>query len=425
MRRVLLVQPLVNFEKTFPLGLAYIAAYLGRHGVEVEGFDARVSGAERLVEFLTGRSFDLVGITAYSSNLDDVARCAATIREHQPRALIVMGGPHATLGQPCPGDPSLWDYVVRGDGEVPMLALARDETGIPGVVPAGELMDDPEQIYLHPELSDLDFPDRDVFPVGDFYAGALHRELWTSVVASRGCSCHCAYCSAPRLSNGRHRRRDPLRVVEELRSLRADHNVGGVLLEDDNLFIDPQWARSLLEALASAGLKVRIDLPNGVNPMLLDEELIALAQRAGVTSISLGIESLVAENQVALGRVIDPDHLNRVIQSCHGLGVRIAGFFIIGLPADSVPGILRMYRDIRGLNLDLAHVSVYQDLPGLGLNAPPPSARRAATLSRLHRAFYPYYYADPVKIARVLRESGTSPEMLLKAARRFANWVVR
>ena len=55
----------------------------------------------------------------------------------------------------------------------------------------------------------------------------------------------------------------------------------------------------------------------------------------------------------------------------------------------------------------------------------PSVPRRAAALSTLHRLFYPYFYADPAKIVRVLRESGASPEMLRKVAVRFADWVAR
>jgi len=423
--RVLLLQPLVNFEKTFPLGLAYIAGYLRRHGVEVHGFDARVSGMDALPDLLRREPFDLVAITAYSSNLPDVAACAAQVARIQPGATLVMGGPHATLGLEPQGPPDMWHYMVRGDGEAPLLALCRGETDAPGLVPAGQPMDDPEQIYLHPDLADLDFPDREVFPVAEFYTGALKQEVLTAVIASRGCPCRCAYCAASALSRGDRRRREPAAVVEEIHRLKTDHNVGQVLLEDDNIFLDRRWASDLLGALARARHGVNIDLPNGVDPMLLDSELLHLARDAGVCSISLGVESLIPDNQRAMGRVIDPDHLRWVIQACHGLGIRIAAFFIIGLPFDTVPGILRQYRDIRRLGLDLAHVSVYQHLPGLGLQVSPPSPSEAKTLSRLHRLFYPYFYADPTKIMKVLRDSGSSPEMLKKTVVRFRNWVAR
>ena len=166
-------------------------------------------------------------------------------------------------------------------------------------------------------------------------------------------------------------------------------------------------------------------MPNGVDPMLLDLELVRHAAQAGVESLALGIESLDPARQAALGRVIDPAHLASIIRCCRGHGIRVAGFFIIGLPGDTVPGILAQFRDIRALGLDLAHVSVYQDLPGLALPAPPATPARRAALAALKGLFYPYYYADKERVLRALGEEGISRRTVSKAAARFAHWVFR
>ena len=412
MTRVLLVQPEVNFERTYPLGLAYIAGYLRRHGVEVQGLDLRLSGPDGLREILEAMDPDLVGVSAYSSAPGAAASVAREVRERLPSARTVLGGPHATLGCPAPGSEDLWDHTVRGDGEAPMLALARGEA-----LPGGE-----GEVYLHPELADLDFPDREVFPLDAYYGDALRRGRWTAVVASRGCGRRCGYCSAFALGGGLHRPRDPAAVVEELRRLRQDHGVEGVLLEDDNLFADHAWAEALLDALSSANTGVRLHLPNGVDPMLLDRDLLGAASRAGVASISLGIETLDVDQQAALGRPIDPEHLQAMISAARELGVRVAGFFIIGLPGDTIPSVLRRFRRIRGLGLDLAHVSVYQDLPGLSLPAPAIPLR---TLAALRGLFYPYYYADYARARRALGDEDLTPAALGKAATRFAHWMFR
>ena len=414
MTRVLLVQPEVNFERTYPLGLAYLAGYLRRHGVEVAGLDLRLARAGSLQDCLGSFGPDLVGVSAYSSAPDAAARVAREVRERLPSARTVLGGPHATLGCDPPGGAHLWDHTVRGDGEAPLLALARGET-LPG---------EPGEIYLHPDLAELDFPDREVFSLDAYYGDSLKRGRWTAMVASRGCGRRCAYCAAHALSGGRHRPRDPAAIIEELRRLRRDHQVDGVLLEDDNLFADRAWARDLLEALACAhtGGVSRLHLPNGVDPMLLDRDLLAAAARAGVASISLGIETLDPEQQAALGRPIDPAHLAALVRTCRELGIRAAGFFIIGLPGDTIPSVLGRYRRIRGLGLDLAHVSVYQPLPGLSLPEPDLPLR---TLAALRGLFYPYFYADYARARRAMGDGELTPGALGKAAARFVHWMFR
>ena len=417
MTRVLLVQPAVNFERTYPLGLAYIAGILRRHGVEVSGIDLRLAQAGALEAKLGASSYDLVGVTAYSSAPEAAARVAQAVRRHQPDARTVLGGPHAAFfGKgAAPGGDSLWDHVVRGDGELPMLALARGE----------ELPGERGGLYLHPDLADLDFPDREVFPLERYYSDGLHTGRWTAMVASRGCSRRCGHCAAFHLSGGVHRRRDPAAVVEELRRLNHDHGVDGVMLEDDTLFADRAWALELLTAMADANTGVRLHLPNGTDPMLLDDELLAAAARAGVTSLALGIESLDPAKQAALGRIIEPGHLRQVIRTARQLGMRVAGYFIIGLPGDTVPGVLAQYPRMRRLGLDLAHVSVYQDLPGLPLPAPSTTPARRAALAALKGLFYPYYYADAARIRRALGKAEPSPALLIRAAARFSHWVLR
>jgi anaerobic magnesium-protoporphyrin IX monomethyl ester cyclase len=424
--KVLLVQPPVSFEDTYPLGLAYIAGYLRRHDVEVDGFDVRLGGPRGLARRLADESYDLVGISAYSSNLAGVAAAAEQVRELQPGAITVLGGPHGTLGlDPPPGRARpLFDYVVRGDGEQPLLALARGAQEGPGIwAPSSGKQ---AEIHIHSALEDLDFPDRTTFPIGPYYGGALKRGRWTAVIASRGCSWRCAYCSAARLGGGRQRRRRVESVLEELHRLRVDHKVDGVQLEDDNLFLDRPWATSLLDGIATSGLGLSIQLPNGTDPMLLDEDLIALAAHAGVDTIALGVETLRPETQQALRRAVDPEHLRKVIEACRSHGIRVGGFFIIGLPGDSVDGVLAMYREVRRLGLDLAHVSVFQDLPALDMES---GAARfpggAAGLEALRRLFYVYYYAHPRTWRAALRQAGPSPMMVGRAARRFLAWARR
>lgn len=420
--KTLLVQPPVNFENAYPLGPAYLAGYLRRHGVDVSGVDLGISGARSLSETLAQRSFDLVGISATSANLDAALKAATVVRRHQPGAVCVLGGPHATIAGQAPGAGELWDHLVRGDGELPLLALAQGWTDHPGVVPAHG---DPDAagVYVHPQLEDLDFPDRDVFPVAHYYAGSLKPGRWTAMIASRGCSRDCAHCAAPALSLRRFRTRSVDSVLEELRQLRTDHAVDGVLFEDDALFLDPSWADELFEAIARAELPLRFELPNGVDPMQLDADRVALLARAGVTSISLGIETLDPVAQHRLRRVIDPIHLRTVIEAARRNGIRIAGYFLIGLPGDTVASIAHDYRHIRRLDLDLAHVSVLQDLPGIDLPAPTPAGRRF--LEPLGRGFYAYYYVSPSRALHAARRDGASPRQVARRLARFVRWLTR
>lgn len=428
--KVLLVQPPVNFETTYPLGLAYLAGHLRRHGVEVAGADLRTCGRVGLERALVEGRPDMVGVSAYSGNLASVFDICAAARRLAPRATVVLGGPHVTLGVGAQDLAERCDFLVRGDGEAPLLALARGETAAPGVVTPAAAGEDEAGIHVHEPLEELDFPDREVFPVAQYYTEDLKRGRWTAMVASRGCARTCAFCTARRLSRGRHRRRDPEAVAEEMRLLRRHHGVDGVQLEDDNLAGgDRALAEDLWETLARRAGGTRIQLPNGVDPMELDDQLLALMKRAGVESISLGIESLDPGQQRRLRRPVDPAHLERVIAACHREKIRVAGFFIIGLPGEDVRNVLKLFMKIGSLGLDLAHVSALQeDLPGLTIDTtghPPSTPAGRRTMLLLQRAFYVTYYAHPTRIRATLARGDLSPQFLKKLVTRFAAWVTR
>jgi len=256
-----------------------------------------------------------------------------------------------------------------------------------------------------------------VFPVARYYGDILKADRrWTAMVATRGCSLDCGYCSAARLSLGSHRKRSVESVLEEMARLRREHDLSGVYLEDDNLLLDRLYAARLLEALASRNPGLDIELPNGVDPMLLDRDMLELMRAAGITAVSLGIETTIEANQRFLRRPVDRDHLARVVRRARALGIRTTGFFIIGLPHDTTADLWAMFAEIKGMGLDLAHLSIWEPPPGR-VGEPGQSQR----LRALKAAFYAYYYAHPARVLAVARQGATLPRM----GRRFVQWLLR
>ena len=69
---------------------------------------------ERFIQELRDNRYDVIGITAIQPNIAKVREMCRLIRQHQPRATIVVGG-HIT-GSSDLGDRIDVDHVVRGDG---------------------------------------------------------------------------------------------------------------------------------------------------------------------------------------------------------------------------------------------------------------------------------------------------------------------
>lgn len=198
------------------------------------------------------RDFSVVGISCYSSyDYLTAFYLGREIRRRNPGAILVTGGYHASAR---PGDflhlpgseleePSPFDHVVVGEGELPLariVAAATRGERLPQKVLGPEPVDDPD------ELPPFDWS------LLDRYRG-IARSVGGqfNVPFSRGCPFHCSFCMERAKGESRWRAWSPARAEQEL--LRLDRWLG---LKDWKLFIadavfglKPAWRHEMLERL--------------------------------------------------------------------------------------------------------------------------------------------------------------------------------
>ena len=130
--RVLLVKPkarlrtvlgLEAFTRLEPLELGYLAAAVPRDD-EVRILDLRLFRFPDAAYRRALRRFrpDVVGITGYSHEASRVKMLAARAKRDLPRAIVVVGGHHATAA-PADYDVEWIDAIVRGEGCGPFRAI--------------------------------------------------------------------------------------------------------------------------------------------------------------------------------------------------------------------------------------------------------------------------------------------------------------
>src|SRR5947209_2154499 len=111
----------------FPnLGLCSIAAQVPGHDVRILDLVMRPRGVRRRVlEEVAAFAPDLVGYSAMSFQYATARALAAAVRRVAPGTLHVLGGYHATVVADEVGarDAELFDFVVRGEGEVAFRQL--------------------------------------------------------------------------------------------------------------------------------------------------------------------------------------------------------------------------------------------------------------------------------------------------------------
>lgn len=244
----------------------------------------RALGPVHLADILKP-GYDLVGISCYSSyDYLKVMAIAEHIRALLPKAWLVTGGYHPSARPEEFTTPeSPFDFVIVGDGELPMARLA--DAIVTGRRPLLKVLG-PESVPDPSELVPYEWSLLERYrPVARRVASQAEIYL------SRGCPYDCAFCMERAKRDVSWRALDPEQAVEELHRLDRFLDLSRwTLFVADALFgMKRKWRKTFLEALAKRPIRARkIWLLIRVD--LVEREDIALMARANVGP-GFGLES--------------------------------------------------------------------------------------------------------------------------------------
>ncbi|MBN1945234.1 MAG: B12-binding domain-containing radical SAM protein [Bradymonadales bacterium] len=253
--------------------------------------------------------WDLVGITTTTYRSNRAYQIADRFRELGIR--VVLGGIHPTL-MPTEALQHA-DAVVRGEAEpIWGRVLSDAENGtLGGLYEGGMTLD----------MASIPFPRRDL------YGPQPQPTTW--IQATRGCSLCCKFCYLQYTGWGTHRQRPVELVIEEMKTL--SHNL--IFLVDDNLFVDRDYAMSLMERMIPLNKLWWSQAPTTV---AYDEELLELARRSGCYSFSIGFQSInrggIRQCRVMQNRI---ERYHDIVRALHRHNILVDATFIFGFDADT------------------------------------------------------------------------------------------
>ncbi|MEW5946492.1 MAG: radical SAM protein, partial [bacterium] len=292
------------------------------------------------------------------------------------------------------------------------------------------------------DLDALPRPARDLLPyLPKFYRPASNcylRSPSTSMITSRGCPGRCTFCDRT-VSTNRLRGHSAGRLLETIEELRKDYGFRDVIFYDDNLVTMRGTVRVLCEELTRRGAPVswsciaRVDMVNF--------EVLKLMKRAGCWQVAYGIENGSQEILDALKKGITLDQVRRTLQWTREAGISTRGYFMIGVPGETVETIRRTISFMRSVPLDDFHASFFtpwpaselyheikrsgrfEDIDGLWGRMSGwrpvyvPDGMTAAEVERWHRRMFLAFYLRPGVIARYMRNSVRNPGVFLRMVR--------
>jgi anaerobic magnesium-protoporphyrin IX monomethyl ester cyclase len=342
------------YQAFIPLGLAYIAGTLLRHGHEIEIWDINAekwSKKEVLKKInQTVSTFQLIGISALGGDYPYAKWITESLKSVNPEIKIVFGGYLASALPQFLIDRLPIDFVAVGEAEDTIVELADtltnkgDMSNVKGIY----FRDHSHKVIATPprsrlkSMDQLPLPPWDHFPM-DIYLRDQHPDLvyssdedgsgLISIMASRGCPFNCIYCDHT-IKGHKPRYRPVERVIDEIRILltKYGNRIKTFYFWDDILIWDRAWMFEFCEALHRE--KIKISWTCNAHVKKVEPRLMARMRDAGCVNVRFGIESGSQRILDSLHKGVKVENALEALRVCIDAGLNLTIYIMVGMTGE-------------------------------------------------------------------------------------------
>jgi len=223
----------------------------------------------------------------------------------------------------------------------------------------GEIVVNPDRPYIA-DLDDLPMPLHHLLPF-ERYRMPLIKGPFTFIVTSRGCPAGCTYCIKHVSYGPTMRMRSAAKLVEEIKLL-GSLGIHNIHMYADLFTVNREQVMALCHGILDAGLKITWTCNSRVD--FVDDEMLQLMAKSGCHLISWGLESSSKEILSHARKGVDAKRARISLTSARRVGIKNWGYFIIGLPGETVDTIKNTIAFSKELPLDIALFHLAAPYPG-------------------------------------------------------------
>ncbi|MFC1847607.1 B12-binding domain-containing radical SAM protein [Chloroflexota bacterium] len=310
-----------------------------------------------------------VGISYLTPSKYVVERMAGLLKEIDPDIKIIVGSFHPTF---CPEEvmqnPDI-DFVIRGEGEIPLLRLVKElkkDSPKWDAVPGIHYRDSDRQVQNNPginlidNIDELPFPARDLVLNCDYEIYRVH-----SISTARGCPYTCSFCADRRLWGGIVRRRSVDNVIGELTLLKDKYKIDSVEFTDGTFTFDRKYLQTFCNAMISRKLNIEWNCTARYDN--LNEELLQLMKQANCSGLYLGLESGSDRVLQAINKKETVEEIIKVSKMVYNSRIPSATAILLGLPDEGKEDMEETLKLMKKVKTDILDVNSYIPLPGTPL----------------------------------------------------------
>jgi len=332
------------------------------------------------------------------------------------------------------------DFVARNEFDFTIKEVAEgrpfgDIKGLSYRRPDGTIVHNEDRIVLQ-DMDQLPWVTpvykRDL--VIENYFGGYLKHPYISFYTGRGCKSRCTFCLWPQTVGGhKYRVRSVENVVEEVKwAKEAFPQVKEFFFDDDTLTDNGPRVEELARGLGKLGVtwscNAKANVPRKTLEVLKDN---------GLRLLLVGYETGNQQILFNIKKGMRVEFARRFTKDCHELGIVIHGTFILGLPGETKETIQETLDFAKEINPHTIQVSLAAPYPGTFLyrqakengwlyneesDLLTQQGTQIAALNYPHLShgeifeavedFYRKFYFRPSKIASIVAEMFTSPEIM-------------
>jgi len=349
--------------------LAYLAAVMKKDGFDVGIIDCIADKIYwgKFEKLLVKEKADYILSNVISSTLTNDMKVFDVAKKIGAKTIAVGSHVSALSGESLKNFRNL-DYVVIGEAEETLSELVKtievngDLSAVKGIAyrkENGEIIVN-EKRPLIENLDSLPIPLHELLPLKKYNLPFIGKNF-TFIMESRGCPFRCIFCRSPIAWNRIFRQRSAESIFEEIKYLKK-LGVKNILFHSDTFTVDKKEVIKLCKLIIDSGLKIKWICNSRVDT--IDEEVLPWMKRAGCYMIAYGIESGSQKVLNNANKGITVEQIKRAVQITNNAGIKVWGYFVMGLPGENKDTVEETIKLAKGLDMALTNFAVAAPYPG-------------------------------------------------------------
>lgn len=385
------VQPL-----SMPMGILYLSSYIKKynhlgkiamldyvlHLAEISNYrdvnDYILKIAKNNIDFVPDvLAFSLI----FSTSQPFFNASASILKNIWPKAIVVVGGVHATNCTKQLLQNKNVDFVIRGEGEIAFSEFIRQYSYAKPICVTGIYYKEDFYSTTLPKLSkhvenldSIPFPDWGIINMESYVnargrkkniGSSMNRRVAT-IMTSRGCPFRCTFCSSHTVHGRKVRFRSVDNVIEEIKLIYKLYGVNLFIPEDDLFTANRNRVINLLAILKDLQIpNIELQFPNALSVNTLDTRVLDALINAGMRVASLAIES--GSEYVQKYIIKKNCNLNKakeLVTYLKSKGIIVRCYYILGFPHETKEQMLETIGYAKELGADWSLFNIAVPLIG-------------------------------------------------------------